>query len=74
MKTPMQKTLEQIERALNITISDEDKQHYVEKERQAIIQAYKNGAIYGMNVNGGCEWTVDDDEITEYYYNETFTP
>jgi len=42
------------------------------EEKQVIIEAHKTGAIYGMNVNGGCEWTVDDDEQTEDYYNETY--
>lgn len=41
----MQTTLEQIERALNITISEQDKQSYIDAENLAIINAYDDGVL-----------------------------
>lgn len=79
MKTPIQELIE----CYNVSIGLKQEATFLrglpsvllalrEKEKQVIIEARKSGAIYGMNVLGGCDWTVDDDEITEDYYNETY--
>ena len=37
-----------------------------------VIKAYLDGAIYGMNVNGGCDGIGDDDkDEAEQYYQQT---
>ena len=61
--------VEDIQRLNRLFKAYREKHKHTEQE---VKDAWKNGAVYGMNVNGGCEWTVDDDEICEEYYNENF--
>ena len=57
---------------MGIDFSPDELTEFMNKEKQQIIDAYKEGAVYGMNVNGGCEWDEYEEEQTKDYYNEKY--
>jgi len=69
MKTPMQLTLEQIERVLDVKISDNDKRFYIKQEEEAIVDAY----IRAIDSTGHY---IGEDTLrreAEQFFKETFT-
>jgi len=62
MKTPMEELIETFENALQITVDEQTKQIYLEKENQAIIEAYNTGAKDPFPI---CKLGAE-------YYKETF--
>lgn len=79
VKTPVQEFLDKIilkhvkDSAFlfpEVTIGEVEE--LLSKQELAITEAYKQGAIYGMNINGGCEWSDDDDDQCKEYFTNTF--
>ena len=72
MKTPVEDFIQTIENALKITIDDQTKAIYLEKEKQQIIEAYKVGVQQGAQYIAtppNMERTL---VTSEQYYNETY--
>ena len=65
-KTVMQKTIAQIERDLNITISDEDKRLWFELEKQQMKDLYSAGN------DSTCMEHENINDYFEQYYNLKF--
>ena len=65
--TPIQELIETIEKALQITMDDQTKRIFLEKEKKSIIEAYKNGAYNDRDRYKGCG--ISREVSAEQYYN-----
>ena len=66
MKTAVEDFIETIENALKITIDDQTKAIYLEKEKQQIIEAHRDGMHETIFIG------TDVRKKGEQYYNETY--
>jgi len=58
MKTPMQELLKWIEEKYEITIAENQKQAYLDKERLAITRAWEDGALVSETGIGFIDGTL----------------